>query len=107
MKTQGRSWKERICALLLALAMVLTGMLPGSTATAEAAMPWEKEIEVTFKITDSDGNIFDEALIKVKENSLQEEVLELIKQNDKLFSYIESGIKKVIFVKNKIINIIV
>ncbi len=46
-------------------------------------------------------------LIKVKENSLQEEVLELIKQNDKLFSYIESGIKKVIFVKNKIINIIV
>ena len=51
MKTQGRSWKERICALLLALAMVLTGMLPGSTATAEAA--WGDPVDVEFKAIDS------------------------------------------------------
>lgn len=106
MKTQGRSWKERICALLLALAMVLTGMLPGSAATAEAAMPWEKEIEVTFKITDSDGNIFDEALIKVKEKDSifsQEEIVEkdpekgyvinLIEGKTYLYSVEKSGYK--------------
>lgn len=54
MKTQGRSWKERICALLLALAMVLTGMLPGSAATAEAAPFWE-HVDVTFRVLDSEN----------------------------------------------------
>ena len=70
MKTQGRSWKERICALLLALAMVLTGMLPGSTATAEAAMPWEW-VDVTFRVLDSenqDALLNDDVTITVQDS---------------------------------------
>lgn len=70
MKTQGRSWKERICALLLALAMVLTGMLPGSTATAEAAPFWE-HVDVTFRVLDSenqDALLSDDVTINVKDS---------------------------------------
>ena len=70
MKTQGRSWKERICALLLALAMVLTGMLPGSAATAEAAPFWE-HVDVTFRVLDSenqDALLNDDVTIKVQDS---------------------------------------
>lgn len=70
MKTQGRSWKERICALLLALAMVLTGMLPGSTATAEAAPFWE-HVDVTFRVLGSenqDALLSDDVTINVKDS---------------------------------------
>lgn len=70
MKTQGRSWKERICALLLALAMVLTGMLPGSTATAEAAPFWE-HVDVAFRVLDSenqDALLSDDVTINVKDS---------------------------------------
>ena len=45
--------------------------------------------------------------IEVREDISQDEALEIIKQNAKLNTYIESGIKKVIFVPKKIINIIV
>lgn len=37
MKKNARSWKERICALLLAAVMVITWMLPNAALTAEAA----------------------------------------------------------------------
>lgn len=37
MKKSTRSWKERICALLLAVAMVITWMIPNAALTAEAA----------------------------------------------------------------------
>jgi leucyl-tRNA synthetase len=46
-------------------------------------------------------------VIRVEENISQEKILEIIKQNEKIQSYISSGIKKVIFVPNKIINLIV
>jgi len=45
--------------------------------------------------------------IKINENTSQEEVLNAVKQNEKLASYLTGEIKKVIFVPNKIINIIV
>ena len=46
-------------------------------------------------------------VLKVEENTSQEKVLELIKANEKLSTYITGEIKKVIFVPNKIVNIIV
>lgn len=46
-------------------------------------------------------------LVLVNEDCSQEEVLEKIKENDKLKQYLENGVKKIIFVKNKIINLIV
>ena len=55
MRSKGKSWKERICALLLALAMVLTGIMPGSAATVEAA----ETVDVVFRIKDI-NNIQDE-----------------------------------------------
>ena len=71
MKTKGRSWKERICALLLALAMVLTGMLPGSTATAEAA--WGDPVDVEFKAIDSaTGSELTDLTVIVKDSEEQE-----------------------------------
>ena len=45
--------------------------------------------------------------IKVQENISQEDVLKFIKEDKKLSTYITGEIKKVIFVPNKIINIIV
>ena len=71
MKTQGRSWKERICALLLAMAMVLTGMLPGSAATAEAA--WGDPVDVEFKAIDSaTGSELTDLTVIVKDSEEQE-----------------------------------
>lgn len=71
MKTKGRSWKERICALLLALAMVLTGMLPGSTAKAEAA--WGDPVDVEFKAIDSaTGSELTDLTVIVKDSEEQE-----------------------------------
>lgn len=51
MKKSTRSWKERICALLLAAAMVITWMIPNAALTAEAA-PGDA-VDVSFKVTDS------------------------------------------------------
>ena len=48
-----KSCKERICALLLALALVLTGIMPGSAVTAEAA----ETAEVVFSIQDVENSI--------------------------------------------------
>ena len=51
MRSKGKSWKERICALLLALAMVLTGLLPSSVLITNAA-PGDL-IDVEFTVRDS------------------------------------------------------
>ena len=45
-------------------------------------------------------------VIRVEEGIAQDMALELIKSNEKLSQYIGGGIKKVIFVPNKIINLI-
>lgn len=71
MKTQGRSWKERICALLLALAMVLTGMLPGSTATAEAAEGDPVDVEIHVIDSETQGELTDLTVI-VRDSEEQE-----------------------------------
>ena len=46
--------KERICALVLALAMVLTWVLPDAGMTVQAA--GGTEVEYTVSVTDEDGN---------------------------------------------------
>ena len=46
-------------------------------------------------------------VIRVEEGIAQDKALELIKSNEKLSQYIGGGIKKVIFVPNKIVNLIV
>ena len=63
MRSKGKSWKERICALLLALAMVLTGIMPGSAAMVEAA----ETVEITFDITDSAYKPLDNAKVTIEE----------------------------------------
>lgn len=45
--------KERICALVLALAMVLTWVLPDAGMTVQAA--GGTEVEYTVSVTDEDG----------------------------------------------------
>lgn len=50
MRKSTRSWKERICALLLAAVMVVTWMMPNAALTAEAA-PGD-DVDVSFKVTD-------------------------------------------------------
>lgn len=50
MKIKGRSWKERICALLMAAVLVLTGMLPNMAIETVAAGATQ---EVTIKVVDS------------------------------------------------------
>lgn len=45
--------------------------------------------------------------ILVNENTSQEEVLKLIKQNERFAQFVSGEVKKIIFVPNKIINIIV
>ena len=62
MRKTARSWKERICALLLAVAMVITWMMPNAALTAEAAPePGETTTDVIFSIKDADNK---DALLK-------------------------------------------
>ncbi len=49
--------KERICALVLALAMVLTWVLPDAGMTVQAA--GGTEVEYTVSVTDEDGALAD------------------------------------------------
>lgn len=46
-------------------------------------------------------------IIEVIENAEQDEILNLVKTNEKFNIYLTANIKKIIFVKNKIINLIV
>ena len=47
-------------------------------------------------------------LISLKENTEEDEIIDLIKKDNKLFKYLENKeIKKQIFVKNKIMNLII
>lgn len=54
MRKSARSWKERICALLLAAAMVITWMMPNAALTAEAA-PGDGSgtVDVYFTVQDA------------------------------------------------------
>lgn len=54
MRKSARSWKERICALLLAAVMVVTWMMPNAALTAEAA-PGDS-VDVSFKVTDGSSH---------------------------------------------------
>lgn len=73
MRKSARSWKERICALLLAAAMVITWMMPNAALTAEAA-PGDA-VDVSFKVTDnrSHGELSN-LTITVKDHKTGQEV---------------------------------
>ena len=49
MKSKRKSCKERICALLIALAMVLTGVMPSGALTANAAPGALTDVEFTVR----------------------------------------------------------
>ena len=54
MRKSARSWKERICALLLAAAMVVTWMMPNAALTAEAAPgDGSDTVDVYFTVQDA------------------------------------------------------
>lgn len=72
MNTQKRNLKERICALLLAVAMVFTLVLPDTALIVRAeetpAATPETTVDVTFQITDasnSDAVLTDNQVLKV------------------------------------------
>lgn len=54
MKNKGRSWKERICALALAVLMVLSGVIPSSPGNVVKAAPGD-EVSVTIQVLDQDA----------------------------------------------------
>lgn len=57
MKKNARSWKERICALLLAAVMVITWMMPNAALTAEAAPRAAGDTaDVYFSVQDAGQN---------------------------------------------------
>lgn len=65
MRKSARSWKERICALLLAAAMVITWMMPNAALTAEAAPGDEsaQTVDVTFKVQDDSNNLLNSDVV--------------------------------------------
>ena len=72
MNTQKRNLKERICALLLTVAMVFTLVLPDTALIVRAeetpAATPETTVDVTFQITDasnSDAVLTDNQVLKV------------------------------------------
>lgn len=72
MKKSTRSWKERICALLLAVAMVITWMIPNAALTAEAA-PGDAGA-VYFSVRDVENSntlLTQDVTIKVLDNTSQ------------------------------------
>lgn len=57
MRKSARSWKERICALLLAAVMVVTWMMPNAALTAEAAPgDGSDTVDVYFTVQDAGQN---------------------------------------------------
>lgn len=68
MKSKGRSWKERICALALAVVLVLTGILPDAALTVSAA---EGVTRVEFAVQDADNSnvLLSDLTVVVKDNS--------------------------------------
>lgn len=57
MRKSTRSWKERICALLLAAVMVVTWMMPNAALTAEAAPgDGSDTVDVYFTVQDAEQN---------------------------------------------------
>ena len=65
MSGKKRAWKERVCALLLAAAMIVTWMLPNMAVTVQAA-PGDS-MDVVFEVTHNDVTTLDNLTIRVKE----------------------------------------
>ena len=73
MRKSTRSWKERICALLLAAVMVVTWMMPNGALTAEAA-PGDAGA-VYFSVQDTEDRnklLTQDIVIKVFDNTNNE-----------------------------------
>ena len=92
MRKSTRSWKERICALLLAAVMVVTWMMPNAALTAEAA-PGD-EVDVAFEVTDEDsGEKLSDLKIIVKDN-ISDKVVDTLTmpyENDKTTIKLREG----------------
>lgn len=96
MKIKGRSWKERICALLMAAVLVLTGMLPGVPGTVSMAKGTDAKagasgdsISITFNVN------VENPKITVKDNESTEEP-EIIEKNP------DDGTYKYDFIEGKV-----
>lgn len=71
MKSKRKSCKERICALLIALAMVLTGVMPSGALTANAAPGALTDVEFTVRDASSRDELSN-LTITVKDKDNQE-----------------------------------
>lgn len=72
MKKSTRSWKERICALLLAAAMVITWMIPNAALTAEAAPGDAGAVYFSVQDVENDKTLLtQDVTIKVLDNASQ------------------------------------
>ena len=73
MRKSTRSWKERICALLLAAVMVVTWMMPNGALTAEAAPGDAGAVYFSVQDTeDSNKLLTQDIVIKVFDNTNNE-----------------------------------
>lgn len=71
MRKSTRSWKERICALLLAAAMVVTWMMPNAALTAEAAPGDAGAVYFSVQDVENDTLLTQDVTIKVLDNASQ------------------------------------
>ena len=75
MRKSTRSWKERICALLLAAAMVITWMMPNTALTAEAAPGDAGAVYFSVQDPEAEGSnklLTQDIVIKVFDNTNNE-----------------------------------
>ena len=89
MEKRRKSCKERICALLLALALVLTGIMPGSAVTVEAA----EAADVIFSVKDtgnSDSLLSKDITINIL--NADKEIVETVTDAEPDGTYIVSGL---------------
>lgn len=103
MNTQKRKLKERICAWLLAVAMVFTLVLPDTALTVRAeetpAATPETTVDVTFQITDasnSDAVLTDNQILKVwktTESEVQAEEIAFDTATNSYHASLENGVE--------------
>lgn len=89
MEKRRKGCKERICALLLALALVLTGIMPGSAVTVEAA----EAADVIFSVKDtgnSDSLLSKDITINIL--NADKEIVETVTDAETDGTYIVSGL---------------
>lgn len=82
MKTKGRSWKERICALLLAVMMVITWLMPNAAVTVQAAP--EDPVDVTFDVKENITSL-DNVTITVKEKDNPDAEKQTVTKQDDVY----------------------